>query len=101
MSLASKRQVETRKLCIETGTPLLSACRGTLMPDNPTNSDNAYYGRQALPSVMPDPVPNRGPSTDPNPGERSAAADAQGAPINSLGLIPSRGNRAGGGRQID
>jgi hypothetical protein len=39
--------------------------------------------------------------TDPNPGERSAQAESAGVPGYSLGVKPSTGNRAGGGRQID
>lgn len=60
-----------------------------------------YYGNEPVPSNMPEAVPNRGPSTDPNPGERSAQDDAQGTPVNSLGPIPARGNKAGGGQEID
>lgn len=60
-----------------------------------------YYSHRPIPSLMPEATPDRGPSTDPNPGERSARADAQGLPLNSLGIIPARGNRAGGGAQID
>src|SRR4051812_44803418 len=46
-------------------------------------------------------TPDRGALTDPNAGERSALAAASGAPLNSLGPRPARGNRAGGGQQID
>lgn len=46
-------------------------------------------------------TPDRGPATDPNPGERSTAADASGPPAESLALLPLRGTRAGGGAQID
>ncbi len=53
------------------------------------------------PSQSSEIVPNRGPATDPNPGERSSAADASGLPTDSLGVLPLRGTRAGGGAQID
>ena len=53
------------------------------------------------PSTPTETTPDRGPTTDPNPGERSALAQALGAPINSLGVIPARGNRAGGGQEVD
>jgi|tagenome__1003787_1003787.scaffolds.fasta_scaffold20709967_3 hypothetical protein len=46
-------------------------------------------------------TPNPGAGTDPNPGERSSQAAALGVPPNSLGIRPSRGNRAGGGQEID
>src|SRR3989442_225378 len=62
---------------------------------------NRKSRKEAAPSPNPSYTPDRGPLTDPNPGERSAQADALGAPLNSLGLIPARGNRAGGGQQID
>jgi hypothetical protein len=52
-------------------------------------------------STQEEAVPDRGTTPDPNPGERSALADASGAPLSSLGIIPSRGNRAGGGQEID
>ena len=45
--------------------------------------------------------PNYGRTTDPNPGERSQSDQALGVPLNSLGVIPAQGNRAGGGRVID
>src|SRR4051795_10997161 len=45
--------------------------------------------------------PNYGRATDPNPGERSQSDQALGVPLNSLGVIPAQGNRAGGGRVID
>ena len=54
-----------------------------------------------VPSTRSSYTPDRGPLTDPNPGERSALAAASGAPLDSLGVIPARGNRAGGGQQID
>lgn len=60
-----------------------------------------YYSHRPIPSLTPEATPDRGPSTDPNPGERSAMAHTQGVPLNSLGIIPARGNRAGGGSQID
>lgn len=46
-------------------------------------------------------TPDLGRPTDPNPGERSGMAEASRAPLNSLGIRPARGNRAGGGQQID
>ena len=54
-----------------------------------------------VPSAPTGVTPGRGPATDPNPGERSSMAAAAGVPLNSLGIIPARGNRAGGGQQID
>jgi hypothetical protein len=60
-----------------------------------------YRKQQPVPSINPDTTPDRGPTTDPNPGELSAADIERGAPLASLGLIPARGNRAGGGQQID
>ena len=61
-----------------------------------------YYRRQQpLPSPNPDVTPDRGPTTDPNPGELGSHDVALGAPLASLGLVPARGNRAGGGTQID
>ena len=56
---------------------------------------------ETVPSAPSGVTPDRGASTDPNPGERSLAAAAAGVPLNSLGIIPARGNRAGGGQQID
>jgi hypothetical protein len=55
----------------------------------------------AAQSPDPEKTPNRGPSTDPNPGERSRATDRANAPLHSAGTKPARGNRAGGGQQID
>jgi hypothetical protein len=56
---------------------------------------------KTIPSAPTGVTPGRGVATDPNPGERSEMAAAAGAPLNSLGIIPARGNRAGGGLQID
>ncbi|HUS17900.1 MAG TPA: hypothetical protein VM536_23130 [Chloroflexia bacterium] len=39
--------------------------------------------------------------TRPNPGEYSAEGSEVGQPLNSLGAVPPRGNRAGGGDFID
>lgn len=54
-----------------------------------------------VPSPDSEITPNRGPTTDPNPGERSRATDIANAPLHSPGTKPARGNRAGGGEQID
>jgi hypothetical protein len=54
-----------------------------------------------MPSAPTSTTPDYGRPTDPNAGERSASANSLGAPLNSLGVIPARGNRAGGGQQID
>jgi hypothetical protein len=53
------------------------------------------------PSTPVDTATDLGPRTDPNPGERSMASERANVPLDSLGIIPARGNRAGGGRQID
>ncbi len=58
-------------------------------------------GKEVMPSSKPSYTPDRGPKTDPNPGERSAQDVISGVPTNSLGAVPARGNRAGGGQQID
>src|SRR4051794_9671833 len=60
-----------------------------------------YYRGEPLPSMTPESLPDRGPTTDPNPGERSKSDQEQGVPLASLGLIPPTGNRAGGGQEID
>jgi hypothetical protein len=54
-----------------------------------------------VPSAPTGATPDRGASTDPNPGERSSMAAAAGVPLSSLGIVPARGNRAGGGQEID
>ena len=62
------------------------------MTENPKN---------AAPSTPTSVTPDRGVLTDPNPGERSSMDDQMGVPPNSLGVLPARGNRAGGGQQLD
>lgn len=64
-------------------------------------SNNPNERKETVPSSKTGHLPDRGAMTDPNPGERSSQAATQGAPLNSLGLIPARGNRAGGGQEID
>lgn len=54
-----------------------------------------------IPSSRAEIVPDRGRVTTPNLGEYSSALDAAKLPPYSLGVIPARGNRAGGGQQID
>jgi hypothetical protein len=56
----------------------------TIVPSSPGEITD-YYGR----------VP------DPNPGERAESDDASGVPIVAVSPRPARGNRAGGGQQID
>jgi hypothetical protein len=56
---------------------------------------------ESVPSTDSEVTPNLGPTTDPNPGERSRAADLANAPLHSPGTKPARGNRAGGGQQVD
>src|SRR5436305_1020243 len=66
------------------------------------NARSTYMSQNNPPPSAPtDITPNRGLTTDPNPGERSAMSAAAGLPPNSLGIRPARGNRAGGGQQID
>jgi len=57
--------------------------------------------QETTPSAPTGVTPDLGRPTEPNPGERSALAETSGAPLNSLGIRPARGNRAGGGQQID
>jgi hypothetical protein len=57
--------------------------------------------QNTVPSSDSEVTPNRGPTTDPNPGERSRATDRANAPLHSAGTLPARGNRAGGGQQVD
>jgi hypothetical protein len=57
--------------------------------------------REVRPSPNAEVTPDRGPTTDPNPGERSRTTERANVPLHSLGTVPARGNRAGGGEQID
>jgi hypothetical protein len=54
-----------------------------------------------VPSPGAEATPDRGPTTDPNPGERSRASELANVPLHSVGSKPARGNRAGGGQQVD
>lgn len=53
------------------------------------------------PSTLSSTGANHGWPRDPNPGERSARDEALKLPLDSLGILPARGNRAGGGTAID
>jgi hypothetical protein len=55
----------------------------------------------ATPSPNAEATADRGPTTDPNPGERSASSMAANVPLHSSGTKPATGNRAGGGQAID
>jgi hypothetical protein len=57
--------------------------------------------RAMTPSPRPETTPDPGIIPDPNPGERSALDDAQGVRYYSTGVVPPRGNRVGGGQEID
>jgi len=59
----------------------------------------ADKSREALPSGANS--PDGGAVMDPNPGERSKHDEARGTKLYSLGVVPVRGNRAGGGAEID
>jgi hypothetical protein len=54
--------------------------------------------KTALDSAAPD---GPGQVTLPNPGEFPPNGDERGMPRNSLGAVPPRGNRAGGGTEVD
>jgi hypothetical protein len=57
--------------------------------------------REIRPSSNAETTADLGPTTDPNPGERSRSTELANAPLHSVGTKPARGNRAGGGQEID
>src|SRR6476619_1695359 len=60
------------------------------------------FGRKKKTDINPFKAPDgAGQITRPNPGEYSAEGVERGQPYNSLGAVPPRGNRAGGGDFID